>query len=90
MIITNPIQVKKILRFTEKRKRELIAAYLSMYPEELASYYNYMGPNEKRFVDEEVMSNAPENKRKDFEFYKIHPLELRKALAKPGLEQRAE
>ena len=88
MTITRPMQFKKIIRFTEKRRRQLVEEYVSWGPARLASYYNDMGQNERKFVDQEVMPKASEDDKKKFEFYKTHPIELGEALI--GLEQEIQ
>lgn len=81
------IQMNKIMRMTEKRKQRIMNHYISMYPEELAYYFSISSEREQLLIVK-ALSTAPKNYREKVEYYSKHPIELKEALAKSGLERK--
>jgi len=89
MTLDRSVQTKKILRMTNKRKEKVIEHYLSMYEEELAYYFTISGIGEQTLIME-ALNSAPKGYREKTAYYIKHPIELREALAKSGLEHKTK
>ena len=85
--MTKDFAKKKVLKFSEKRKKEIMQNYLSMYPEELAYYFTISVINERALINESL-KKAPRQKIEKVRYYIAHPLELNEKLS--HLEQKTK
>ena len=54
--------------FNKKIKKRVMKNYLSMYPEEIASYYNLAGSDERKLINE-VLQTTNQSYRKKVVYY---------------------